>query len=94
MAWRPQVLGWWGSSLRMCGASAMGTASIVNFINQTAHVAMSENVIVRLATMLPIALMHGAGGIHQSVWLLHVILRLVASSLLSIQMQSPVSWAH
>ena len=46
VAWRPECLGWWGSCLRMCGASSMGTASIVNFINQTCHVAMSAEFIV------------------------------------------------
>ena len=46
VAFRPNDLGWWGACFRMCGASAMGMASIVNFINQTAHVAMSADVLV------------------------------------------------
>lgn len=46
VAFRPNDLGWWGACFRMCGASAMGMASIVNFINQTAHVAMSADALV------------------------------------------------
>ena len=46
VAFRPEVIGWWGSCLRLVGAVLMGTGSIVNFINQTAHVAMSPTLLV------------------------------------------------
>ncbi|CAK0779986.1 hypothetical protein CVIRNUC_004906 [Coccomyxa viridis] len=45
IAFRPDVIGWWGSCLRLVGATLMGTGSIVNFINQTAHVAMSPTLL-------------------------------------------------
>ena len=46
LAFRPNSLGWWGACFRMCGASCMGMSSIVNFINQTVHVAMSADALV------------------------------------------------